>query len=276
LPGENIKELAEKIGGKILPNQRINNKRVDTLEDRKAGESDSIKRYRDLLEMAHLVSWCTERDYLIKNCLEHINQRLGKRARCALMEGEDLKICCWVGRYDYPTERVIVRRESIVWKAVKDGNPINLTDPQACEGYPHSLPEEVRIKSIIPLWHVDSLSQEEKMVGALIVDSGKEGTPIPSEDFEYLKDVGALIGSAIGKADLIGKLGDCYRGKEEMVLDTVDAFRNRVAAIGTICRRMERMANNAVVAQEVRSLINEVELLEMHLERFENYLKNEV
>ncbi|KPK93016.1 MAG: hypothetical protein AMJ94_03935 [Deltaproteobacteria bacterium SM23_61] len=114
------------------------------------------------------------------------------------------------------------------------------------------------------------------MVGALIVDSGKEGTPISSEEFEYLKDVGALIGSAIGKADLIGKLGDCYRGKEEMVLDTVDAFRNRVAAIGTICRRMERMANNAVVAQEVRSLINEVELLEMHLERFENYLKNEV
>jgi hypothetical protein len=50
---------------------------------------DLVKRYRDLLEIAHLVSWCTERDYLIKNCLEHINQRLDKRARCALMEGEN-------------------------------------------------------------------------------------------------------------------------------------------------------------------------------------------
>jgi hypothetical protein len=246
------------------------------LEDRRARESDSIRRYRDLLEMAHLVSWCTERDYLIKNCLEHINQRLGKRARCALMEEGDLKICCWIGSYDYPTERVSVRHESIVWKAVKDGKPINLTDPQACEGYPHSLPEEVRIKSIIPLWHVDSLSQEEKMVGALIVDSGKEGTPISSEDFEYLKDVGALIGSAIGKADLITKLGDCYRGKEEMVLDTVDAFRNRVAAIGAICRRMERMASQTGWAQETRTLIKEVELLEAHLKQFENYLKKAV
>jgi GAF domain-containing protein len=129
------------------------------------------------------------------------------------MEGEDLKICCWVGRYDYPTEPVSVCQESIVWKAVKDRKPINLTDPQACEGYRHTLPEEVRIKSIVPLWHVDSLSQEEKIVGALIVDSGKEGTPISADDFEYLKDVGGLIGSAIGKAHLIGKLGDCYRGK---------------------------------------------------------------
>jgi GAF domain-containing protein len=246
---------------------------LDTLEDKKARESDSIKRYRDILEMAHLVSWCTERDYLIKNCLEHINRRLGKRARCALMEGGDLKISCWAGRYDYPTERVTVRRESIVWRAVKDGKPINLTDPQESEGYRHSLPEEVRIKSIIPLWHVDSLSQEEKIVGALIVDSGKEGTPISAEDFEYLKDVGGLIGSAIGKADLIGKLGDCYRGKEEMVLDTVDAFRNRIAAIGTISRRMERMATKADLAQEARALIDEVELLEIHLEQFEKYLK---
>jgi GAF domain-containing protein len=246
---------------------------LDTLEDKKARESDSIKRYRDILEMARLVSWCTERDYLIKNCLEHINRRLGKRARCALMEGGDLKISCWAGRYDYPTERVTVRRESIVWRAVKDGKPINLTDPQESEGYRHSLPEEVRIKSIIPLWHVDSLSQEEKIVGALIVDSGKEGTPISAEDFEYLKDVGGLIGSAIGKADLIGKLGDCYRGKEEMVLDTVDAFRNRIAAIGTISRRMERMATKADLAQEARALIDEVELLEIHLEQFEKYLK---
>ena len=234
---------------------------------------DLVKRYRDLLEIAHLVSWCTERDYLIKNCLEHINQRLDKRARCALMEGGELKICCWVGRYDYPIERVPICRESIVWKAVKDGKPINLTDPQESEGYRHTLPEEVKIKSIIPLWHVDSLSQEEKIVGALIVDSGMEGTPISIEDFEYLKDVGELVGAAVGKADLIAKLLECYRGKEAMVMDTVDAFRNRIAAIGTISRRMERMANRTALAQEARVLIKEVQVLEFHLEQFEKYLK---
>jgi GAF domain-containing protein len=239
----------------------------------RAKEVDLVKRYQDLLEMAHLVSWCTERDYLIKNCLEHINQRLEKRARCALIEGEELKICCWVGRYDYPIERIPICQESIVWKAVKDGKPLNLTNPQESEGYRHTLPEEVKIKSIIPLWHVDSLSQEEKIVGALIVDSGKEGTPISAEDFEYLKDVGELVGAAVGKADLIGKLGECYRGKEAMVMDTVDAFRNRIAAIGTISRRMERMANNTGLAHEARVLIKEVQALEAHLQQFEKYLK---
>jgi GAF domain-containing protein len=236
-------------------------------------EVDLVKRYQDLLEMAHLVSWCTERDYLIKTFLEHINQRLEKRARCALMEGEELKICCWVGKYHYPIEQVPICQESIVWKAIKEREPLNLTNPQESEGYRHTLPEEVKIKSIIPLWHVDSLSQEEKFVGALIVDSGKEGTPISTEDFEYLKDVGELLGAAIGKADLTGKLGECYRGKEAMVMDTVDAFRNRIAAIGTISRRIERIAGGTVLAQEARVLIKEVQSLETRLEQFEEYLK---
>jgi len=254
----------------------MDHKGLDPLDDKRAKALDPFRRYRDVLEIAHLVSWCTERDYLIKNCLEHINRRLEKRARCALLEGEELRICCWVGSYDFPTERVPICRESIVWKAVRDRKPLNLTDPQACDGYRHTLPEKVKIKSIIPLWYVDSLSQEEKIVGALIVDSGMEGTPISAEDFEYLKDVGELIGLAIGKAELLRKLGDCYRGKEEMVMDTVDAFRNRVAAIGTISRRMERMAEKSGLAEEARDLIHEVELLETHLEQFENYLQKGV
>ena len=243
------------------------------MDDKRAKESESVKRYRDLLEMAHLVSWCTEEDFLIRNCLEHINQRLEKGARCALMEGGELKICCWVGKYDHPIEQVAICRDSIVWKAVKDGKPVNLTNPEESEGYRHTLAEEVKIKSIIPLWHVDSLSQEEKIVGALIMDSGKRGTPVSTEDFEYLKDVGGLVGVAIGKAELIGKLEECYRGKEAMVMDTVDAFRNRISAIGTISRRMERMANSTALAEEGRVLIREVQLLETHLEGFEKYLK---
>ena len=38
---------------------------------------DWVKRYQDLLEIARLVSWCMNRDHLIKACLDHINQRLG-------------------------------------------------------------------------------------------------------------------------------------------------------------------------------------------------------
>ncbi|OGP52673.1 MAG: hypothetical protein A3K30_03300 [Deltaproteobacteria bacterium RBG_13_51_10] len=46
-----------------------------------------------------------------------------------------------------------------------------------------------------------------------------------------------------------------------------------IAAIGTISRRMERMANSTALAQEARVLIKEVQLLETHLEQFEKYLK---
>ena len=48
---------------------------------------DLVKRYQDLLEIARLVSWCMNRDHLIKTCLDHINQRLRKRVRYLLMEG---------------------------------------------------------------------------------------------------------------------------------------------------------------------------------------------
>jgi hypothetical protein len=37
---------------------------------------------------------------------------------------------------------------------------------------------------------------------------------------------------------------------------------------------MERMAATTGLAQEIRALIHEVELLEFHLEQFEKYLKN--
>jgi hypothetical protein len=83
----------------------------------KAG--DLVKRYQDLLEIARLVSWCMDRDHLIKTCLDHINQRLGKRARYLLMEGDELKLHCWVGRYECPIEQVPVHKESIVWGIVE-------------------------------------------------------------------------------------------------------------------------------------------------------------
>jgi hypothetical protein len=53
----------------------------------KAEDLDLVKRYQDLLEIARLVSWCMNRDHLIKTCLDHINQRLGKFTRKALYGG---------------------------------------------------------------------------------------------------------------------------------------------------------------------------------------------
>ncbi len=246
-------------------------KTVRRAKNPKIKKKDILKRYQDLLEIARLVSWCMNRDYLIKTSLDHISQRLGKRARYLLMEGDELKLHCWVGRYDCPIEQVPVCKESIVWRVVEKGVPLNLADPKEVEGYRHTLAERVKIKSIIPLQYVDSLTQEEIRVGALIVDSGKEGVPISGEDFEYLKVIGELIGAAVGKAELSEQLIESYRKKEAMVKQTADAFRNRITIIGAISRRISRLAEDIGLANEARLLYKEVQLLESHLERFEQY-----
>jgi hypothetical protein len=231
-----------------------------------------VKRYRDLLDMARVVSWCTDRDYLIKSCLDHISQRLEKRARCVLMEEGELKLHCWVGTYGGPIEQGPIHKESPVWKVIKERRARNLTDPEETEGYGHTLSEAVKIKAIIPLWYVDSSTQEEKVVGALIVDCGQEGSPVSSEDFEYLKVVGELIGAAVGKGELLGQLVKCNREREAMVKETIDSFRNRVATIGTVSQRIERLAENTGLVQEAEILYKEVQALETHLERFEKYV----
>ena len=160
-------------------NQSIPNARGTKIRAKKPKikAEDLVKRYQDLLEIARLVSWCMNRDHLVKTCLDHISQRLGKRARYVLMEGDELNLHYWVGRYDCPIEQVPVCKESIVWRVVEKGAPVNLTDAHEIEGYRHTLANGIKIKAIIPLLYVDQLTQEEKRVGALIVDSGKRGPP---------------------------------------------------------------------------------------------------
>jgi len=238
----------------------------------KIKEEDLVRRYQDLLEIARLVSWCMNRDYLIKTCLDHLSQRLGKRARYILMEGDELKLHSWVGKYECPIEQVPVHKESIVWGIVEKGEPLNLTDTKEIEGYQHTLAEGVKVKAIIPLRYVDSLTQEEIRVGALIVDSGKEEVPVSAEDFDYLKVIGELIGAAVGKAELSEQLTESYRKKEAMIKETAHVFRNRITAIGTLSRRIIRLAKDTGMVQEARLLYQEVELLEAHLERFEKYI----
>jgi hypothetical protein len=242
-------------------------------KDTKNKAEGLVKRYQDLLEIARLVSWCMNRDYLIKTCLDHISQRLRKRARYVLMEGDELKLHYWVGKYECPIEQVPVHKESIVWRIVEKGEPLNLTDTKEIEGYRHTLANGINIKAIIPILYVDQLTQEEKKVGALIVDSGKKGVPISSEDFDYLKVIGELIGAAVGKAELSEQLIESYRKKEAMVKQTADAFRNRITIIGTISRRIARLAKDPVLTQDAEILYREIESLESHLERFEKYIE---
>lgn len=243
-----------------------------TRSNRSIKEKELVRRYEDLLEIARLVSWCMNRDYLIKTCLDHISRRLTKRARCVLMEGEELKLHCWVGKYECPMEQVPVCKESIVWSVVEKGTPVNLTDPSLMAGYLHTLKKGIKIKAVIPLWYVDSVTQEERRVGALIVDSGKKGLPISDEDFEYLKVVGELIGAAVGKAELTEQLIESYKRKEAMVRETAHAFRNRLTAIGGFSNRMVQLAKNTDLAKEARTVYEEVQALETQLERFEKYI----
>ena len=236
------------------------------------GGKDLVKRYQDLLEIARLVSWCTDRNYLFRTCLDHLSRSLGKRARCVLLEENELKMHCWVGNYDCPMEQVPVCRESIVWKVVENGIPVNLKDVRETEGYRHTLPEAVKIKAIVPLWYVDPVTQAEKKVGALIVDCGKEGGPVSDEEFEYLKIVGELIGAAAGKAELVDQLIESYRKKEAILKETAHFFRNRIAAIGGISRRIARLARKGNLADEARKVYREAQAMEGHLERFEKYM----
>jgi hypothetical protein len=241
-----------------------------TIPDERVYEAN--RRYGDLIEIARLVSWCMNRDYLIKTCLDHISQRLRKRARCVLSEGEELKLHCWVGKYECPMEQVPVCKESIVWRVVEKGAPVNLTDPSLMAGYRHTLKKGIKIKAVIPLWYVDSITQEERRVGALIVDSGKKGLPISDEDFEYLKVVGELIGAAVGKAELTEQLIEVYKRKEIMVRETAHVFRNRITAIGGFSHRIVQLAKNTDLAKEARMVYEEVQALEAQLERFEKYI----
>ena len=136
----------------------------------------------------------------------------------------------------------------------------------------NTLKEGVKIKGVIPLWYVDSITQEERRVGALIADSGKKDVPVSHEDFEYLKVVGELIGAAIGKAELTEQLIESYKRKEIMVRETAHAFRNRLTAIGGFSRRIAELAKDKDLGDEARLLYQEVQLLESHLEQFEKYL----
>lgn len=85
--------------------------------------------------------------------------------------------------------------------------------------------------------------------------------------------MGELIGAAAGKIDLSEKLLESCRKKEAILKETAHFFRNRIAAIGGISRRLARSAKEGFGAEEARKVYQEAQALETHLERFEKYLE---
>jgi hypothetical protein len=83
--------------------------------------------------------------------------------------------------------------------------------------------------------------------------------------------IGELIGASVGKAELSEQLIESYRKKEAMLKQTSDAFRNRITIIGTISRRIGRLAMDRALVQDAEILYREVKSLEAHLEQFEKY-----
>ncbi|MCX8111452.1 MAG: hypothetical protein N3D15_09440, partial [Syntrophorhabdaceae bacterium] len=52
----------------------------------------NIKGFGDILEIVHLLSSSASPEHIIETVLNHLCERLGKRARCAFLEGDDLTL----------------------------------------------------------------------------------------------------------------------------------------------------------------------------------------
>jgi transcriptional regulator with GAF, ATPase, and Fis domain len=235
-------------------------------------KKDRLGPFGDILEVARLLSSSTVPEKVIETVLTHLCERLGKRARCALLEGDDLRLRFWAGEHTCPVGGVKIRENSIVWDAVRQGKPINLTRAEQTKDYEHTLSVPIKVKSVIPLSYVDPISQQKKTLGVLIVDSGKEGAPVSAEDFEYLQVIGQLISAIVGRTDLIQRLMDSCRRQEDILMETADHFRNSIVIIGGFSRRIARLAEDRSLAKDAIELEEEVKTLEVHLAEFEKYM----
>ena len=229
-------------------------------------------RFLDVLEAARLLGASSVPEKVIENMLDRLCKRLGKRTRCILLEGEDLKLRFWAGSHACPLEGVKVAKGSVVWDAVRRGVPVNLTHVRQTNGYEHSLSQPIKIKSVIPLMYSDPITGQPKKLGALIVDSGQAGEPISEEDFEYLQVIGELISAILGRAELIRQLMTSCRRQEAILMETAHNFRNSIAVIGGFALRVAQLAVDTELAEKATHLHEEVKRLEGHVAVFEKYM----
>ena len=112
-------------------------------------------------------------------------------------------------------------------------------------------------------------------LGALIVDSGKEGVPISDEDFEYLQVIGQLISAIVGRKALIEQLMQSCRRQEAILMEAAHNFRNDILIIGGFSRRITKLAKNTEIAKIALDLQEEVRDLEKHFAEFERNINLE-
>ncbi len=234
------------------------------------------KRCEDLIDIARLLTLSFDKDVIIKKALEHIHERLGKRARYAVLEDGHLVMRYWVGEYetDFLTTTKIVK-ESILWKVFKGGEALNLTAPSQTNGYQHTLKDQVKIKAVVPLRYVDARTQQEVKIGVLVVDSGREQAPITEEEFEYLQIMADLIGEAADKAELAKELIRSYEKREELVKSVAHYLRNRFMVIGGFSRRLCKMIDDDATKEYADTISREVGEMEKSLKVLEEMLHGE-
>jgi len=234
------------------------------------------KRCEDLIDIARLVTLSLDKGVIIKKALGHIHERLGKRARYAVLDDGQLLIADWVGEYeeDFSTTKKVAQK-SVLWKAFTEGKALNLTDPSQTNGYEHTLKEQVKIKAIVPLRYVDARTHQEVRFGVLVVDSGREQDPITEEEFEYLQIMADLIGEAAGKAELVRELIRSYTQREELVKSMAHALRNRFMVIGGFARRLCKKGNDCETKEYADTIAKEIEEMEKSLQVLEEMLHGE-
>lgn len=258
------------------PKQRTGRSQAEAgadIDEPQSQESDLAGHCEDILEIAGLVSRSVNQDAIISEAVDHLARRLQKRARCAIVEGDQLVLRYWSGRYE---ESQIggtpISSESVVWKIFSEGVPVNLTDIHQTNGFKHTLKNGIKVKAVVPFGYLDPATGTQRNMGALIVDSGESGLPVSEQEFEYLKIIGYLIGSVVGRIELFDRLTVSYATQQKIVRETAHNFRNRMVVIGGLCRRIMKLEVSKHLEDDVSLLYQEVQTLEEHVDRFESYM----
>jgi hypothetical protein len=203
----------------------------------------------------------------IHRCLEHIWKRLHMRARFFLREGEFLVLRDCVGAYlCCPEIGLRVHPGSVVWEIFLKGDPVNLTEADGSKERPHTLPEPVTIKAVIPLKVENLHNGQERILGVLVVDSGHSPEPVEDRDFQYLQVLGMLMSEILQRSILLNRIQEIQKDKERMAQEAAHIFRNRFAVIGGYARKLGKVLLDSDLRQWAGIILKEVEKGECALE----------
>ena len=148
-------------------------------------------------------------------------------------------------------------KESIVWDAVRKGVANQFDGPSPDERLQTYLDEPIKIKAIIPLCYTDPVSRQEKKLGVLVVDSGKEGVPNLGGRLRISADRRTAHRAVMGRAEMIQQLMTSCHRQEAILMETAHNFRNRIAAIGGFSRQIARLAPGTELAEKAIHLHEE-------------------